>query len=132
MISLFEKYHTEHSSWFAKHAELRSIQHHLQHFLNTRDSSLPQLDKYGVADLGRVYQEMPNSVNYFLNELIQRILRYEPRIEQLVLVNSEVNHNNHVLVAKLNAVIRDLGEVIFSAEFDASGQVNVPNLEGAS
>jgi type VI secretion system lysozyme-like protein len=85
-----------------------SIQAHLHRLFNTRKGSLAHLPDYGIPDLTGVFDEMPRSLHIFMNEIKRAILRYEPRLEAITLIENRGENRYHaVLEILITAVIKN-------------------------
>ena len=87
-LSLFERLEKKRASVYSTnidhHSLVESVKSNLQQMLNVREGSVSSLPDYGMPDFNDLIYEFPDAI-YQLQVAIRRfLLRYEPRIEDVL------------------------------------------------
>jgi len=83
---------------------LHQIQTHLMQLLNTRQGSVAYLPDYGMPDLNEIYQQLPESLGFLIENVKKLIERYEPRLNQITVWPYLSNTDDSVVQLQLQAV----------------------------
>ena len=110
---------------------LLSIREHLVALFNTRRGSLGHLDDYGLPDISEVCDKMPGSIAELQKAIRETIVKYEPRIKQVQVVeHEEADENSTAFSVSFNifAQIVDGPPAYFRARFSTLSPTQVNNL----
>lgn len=105
---------------------VKSIREHLTQLLNARQGSLRHLPDYGLPDLGKIYQELPESLELLKHTVLKNIYYYEPRLKNSRIEIKPVHTGSSpetVIGLAIFSEICNSEEICFEANFLSSGIV---------
>jgi type VI secretion system protein len=103
-----------------------SIREHLNELLNARQGSLIHLPDYGLPDLGRIYQELPESLQELKDSLKHLIKKYEPRLKNIQIEFKPIENINiidGVIYLTISSTLRNGEKIFFEVNFLSGGIV---------
>lgn len=102
-----------------------SIIENLRLLLSTRQGSVQHLPHFGMPDILQIYFDT-GSIEEIKKEIINVILKYEPRIGNVQIQKSDFDQNNMRLSLKIAASIKDVKDKqILLTEFSTTGWTKV-------
>ncbi len=102
-----------------------SIIENLRLLLSTRQGSVQHLPHFGMPDILQIYFDT-GSIEEIRKEIINVILKYEPRIGNVQIQKSDFDQNNMRLSLKIAASIKDVKDKqILLTEFSTTGWTKV-------
>lgn len=104
---------------------LHSIHDHLQRLLSARSGVLQHQPDYGLPELDRIYQGLPNSEISLVFQLQRMIEKYEPRLTQVQVFVASNNNSNTVLRLGIRGEVLDGVRVEFFSYFHGNGKVGL-------
>jgi len=105
-----------------------SVLDNLQRVLSTRAGSLAHLPDYGLPDMTLILQGMPGTVHELKTTLVNVLLKYEPRIQDINVVILEQTQPGELRYA-IEAELHDGGLARFGTEFMPEGKVLLRHLK---
>lgn len=102
-----------------------SLQTDLHRLLNTKKGSLKHIPDYGIPDLHTVYQTLPKGKIHFFNELKKTILKFEPRIKSVDILDLPAPNPIGVLHVQMRFVLAQSVSINFSSVFCRTGNVKI-------
>ncbi|NTS77912.1 type VI secretion system baseplate subunit TssE [Catenovulum sp. SM1970] len=109
--------------------EKRSVQKHLNTLLNARRGVLKHLNDYGLPDVQDIYEALPYSQHTLANEVKQLILKYEPRIKNVIVTPIDIKDENCVIRLDIKAFLATGQSMRFNTRFATGGKANVNNAQ---
>jgi len=103
----------------------KSIQDHLEHLLNARQGVMPHLPDYGLPDLTAVYQDMPYSINSLADSVSAALVKYEPRLKNIKVVQYPVAKGDFVLHFQISGQMVSGEQLRFQTYFLSGGHATV-------
>ncbi|MFD2229755.1 type VI secretion system baseplate subunit TssE [Alkalimarinus sediminis] len=116
-LSLFERLEKKRASTYSMNVDhqslIESVKSNLQQMLNVREGSVSSLPDYGMPDFNDLVHEFPDAIYQLQKAIKQFLLKYEPRIEDVVV--SYIPDTSQPLQLKYQVDVR-----LASASMDAS------------
>lgn len=106
----------------------KSIQNHLILLFNSRQGSLQHLPNYGLPDLNKIYQDLPNSLHFFSRHIKEAIEMYEPRLTHINVHYKSVEQNNCVIYFEISAEVITGKSLYFDTYFMSDGKVVIESI----
>lgn len=132
-LSLFERLEKKSASVYSMNVDrqsmIESVKSNLQQMLNVREGSVSSLPDYGMPDFNDLVYEFPDAIYQLQMAIKQFLLKYEPRIEDVLV--SYVPDNSQPLQLKYQVDVRlkfapmDAGDFQFETVITGSGQAFV-------
>ncbi len=107
----------------------KSIENHLSLLFNARQGSLQHLPNYGLPDLQKIYQDLPDSLNWFARQIKEVIDRYEPRLNHVVVKYKARNQIEYVIYFEISAQIHNGSLLLLDTYFLADGKTVIQTVE---
>ena len=108
-----------------------SIIENLRMLLTTRQGSVQHLPHFGMPDILQIYFDT-GSIDPIKKEIINVILKYEPRIGEVKIQKSQFDQNNMRITLKIIASIKDIpNKEILLTEFSTTGWTKVMFEKGS-
>lgn len=132
-LSLFERLEKKRASVYSMNIDhqsmIESVKSNLQQMLNVREGSVSSLPDYGMPDFNDLVYEFPDAIYQLQLAIRQFLLRYEPRVED-VLVNyvpdsSQPLQLRYQVDVRLKSALTDTAEFQFETVITGSGQAFV-------
>jgi len=132
-LSLFERLEKKRMSVYSMNIDhqsmIESVKSNLQQMLNVREGSVSSLPDYGMPDFNDLVYEFPDAIYQLQLAIRQFLLRYEPRVED-VLVNyvpdsSQPLQLRYQVDVRLKSALTDTAEFQFETVITGSGQAFV-------
>lgn len=132
-LSLFERLEKKRMSAYSMNIDhqsmIESVKSNLQQMLNVREGSVSSLPDYGMPDFNDLVYEFPDAIYQLQLAIRQFLLRYEPRVED-VLVNyvpdsSQPLQLRYQVDVRLKSALTDTAEFQFETVITGSGQAFV-------
>ncbi|WP_449556576.1 type VI secretion system baseplate subunit TssE [Huaxiibacter chinensis] len=101
-----------------KEALVRSVRRNLQQILNTRSGSCYGSPELGIGDLDNISSVSMNLRDTTAQKIRRCILRYEPRISEVVIVATQLDDNAPLELRFHITAIIDFSEARDVCEFD--------------
>lgn len=105
--------------------QLVSIQKHLFRLFNARQGSLHHLPDYGLPDLNKIFQELPNSTKSLTIQLKALIEQYEPRLINVKVIEHQQKDKFYILAFNIYATVMPDYPVAYSTYFLSGGYAEV-------
>lgn len=103
-----------------------SIIENLRMVLSARQGSVLHLPDFGMPDILQMYFESGNTIDPLKKELHDVILKYEPRISEVMVQHSEFDQETMRISIKIIASIKDnMNKEILLTEFSTTGWTKV-------
>lgn len=103
-----------------------SIVENLRMILTTRRGSVQHLPDFGVSDILQIYIRSDNPIESLKQELKQVILKYEPRISEVIMDTSEFDQKTLRAALKIIVKVKDSpNKEILLTEFSTTGWTKV-------
>jgi len=103
-----------------------SIVENLRMILTTRRGSVQHLPDFGVSDILQIYIRSENPIESLKQELKQVILKYEPRIKEVIMETSEFDQKTLRASLKIIVKVKDSPNTeILLTEFSTTGWTKV-------
>lgn len=103
-----------------------SIIENLRMILTTRRGSVLHLPDFGISDIMQIYLASDNPIESLKSEIRDVILKYEPRISEVRIQNSEFDQKNLRAALKIIIKVRDSSnQEILLTEFSTTGWTKV-------
>lgn len=103
-----------------------SIVENLRMILTTRRGSVQHLPDFGVSDILQIYIRSDNPIESLKQELKQVILKYEPRIKEVIMETSEFDQKTLRASLKIIVKVKDSPNTeILLTEFSTTGWTKV-------
>jgi type VI secretion system protein len=103
-----------------------SIVENLRMILTTRRGSVQHLPDFGVSDILQIYIRSENPIESLKQELKQVILKYEPRIKEVIMETSEFDQKTLRASLKIIVKVKDSpNSEILLTEFSTTGWTKV-------
>lgn len=103
-----------------------SIIENLRMILTTRRGSILHLPDYGISDILQIYLLSENPVESLKQEIKDVILKYEPRISEVRMENSEFDQKTLRAALKIIIKVKDSSnQEILLTEFSTTGWTKV-------
>ncbi len=103
-----------------------SIIENLRMILTTRRGSVLHLPDFGISDILQIYLASDNPIESLKNEIKDVILKYEPRISEVRIQNSEFDQKTLRASLKIIIKVRDSSnQEILLTEFSTTGWTKV-------
>lgn len=103
-----------------------SILENLRMILTTRRGSILHLPDFGVSDILQIYLDSDNPVESLKKEIKDVILKYEPRISDVQIQNSEFDQKTLRASLKIIIKVKDTSnKEILLTEFSTTGWTKV-------
>jgi type VI secretion system lysozyme-like protein len=103
-----------------------SIIENLRMILTTRRGSVLHLPDFGISDILQIYLASDNPIESLKNEIRDVILKYEPRISEVRIQNSEFDQKTLRASLKIIIKVRDSSnQEILLTEFSTTGWTKV-------
>ena len=103
-----------------------SIIENLRMILTTRRGSILHLPDYGISDILQIYLSSENPVESLKQEIKDVILKYEPRISEVRMENSEFDRKTLRAALKIIIKVKDSSnQEILLTEFSTTGWTKV-------
>ncbi|HEX2961511.1 MAG TPA: type VI secretion system baseplate subunit TssE [Ignavibacteriales bacterium] len=103
-----------------------SIIENLRMVLSARQGSVLHLPDFGMPDILQMYFESGNTIDPLKKELHDVILKYEPRISEVLVQHSEFDQETMRISIKIIASIKDnMNKEILLTEFSTTGWTKV-------
>lgn len=103
-----------------------SIVENLRMILTTRRGSVQHLPDFGVSDILQIYIRSENPIESLKLELKQVILKYEPRIKEVIMETSEFDQKTLRASLKIIVKVKDSPNTeILLTEFSTTGWTKV-------
>jgi type VI secretion system protein len=103
-----------------------SIIENLRMILTTRRGSVLHLPDFGVSDILQIYLASDNPIESLKQEIKQVILKYEPRISEVQIQNSEFDQKSLRASLKIIIKVKDSpNKEILLTEFSTTGWTKV-------
>ncbi|MFO8031366.1 MAG: type VI secretion system baseplate subunit TssE [Desulfohalobiaceae bacterium] len=114
-----------------------SITNHLRLMLNTRQGSVEIADDYGIPDFTDLLSELnPRSIEDIQDSVRQIILKYEPRLADVKVIQEEKKQNvSSGLVFRLESKVRfkeDQVPVVFETILEPDGKISISGAKSGS
>jgi len=103
-----------------------SIRNHLKVLLNSRSGSSQYLPDYGIPDISKIYQDMPESLDLLARKIEKGVRTYEPRLTnvRVSLVNKDQEEQFRATYL-VEAEISPEGLIMFQTHLNANGEIEV-------
>lgn len=105
-----------------------SVLDNLQRILNTRAGTIAHLPDYGLPDMTKILQGMPNTAHQLIAILSRVLLKYEPRLKK-VDVQMLRQYQPGYLRYTIDAELKDNRLVRYGTEFMPEGHVLLRHLQ---
>ena len=105
-----------------------SVLDNLQRILNSRAGTLAHLPDYGLPDMGTVLQGLPATAHGLMNDIVNTLRRYEPRLAEVRIGLPPQLQPGHLEYA-LDVLIKGGGRVTFGTTLAPEGRVVVRHLK---
>ena len=103
-----------------------SIIENLRMILTTRRGSILHLPDFGISDILQIYLSSENPVESLKQEIKDVILKYEPRINEIRIENSEFDQKTLRAALKIIIKVKDSSnQEILLTEFSTTGWTKV-------
>lgn len=103
-----------------------SIVENLRMILTTRRGSILHLPDFGVSDILQIYVRSDNPIESLKQELKEVILKYEPRISEVIMETSEFDPKTLRASLKIIVKVKDSpNKEILLTEFSTTGWTKV-------
>jgi type VI secretion system protein len=103
-----------------------SIIENLRMLFATRQGSVQHLPQFGIPDILRLYFDSGNDIDVIKKEIIDVILKYEPRIGEVQIQKSDFDPDNMRIKLKIVASIKHMpNKEILLTEFSTTGWTKV-------
>lgn len=103
-----------------------SIIENLRMILTTRRGSILHLPDFGISDILQIYLSSENPVESLKQEIKDVILKYEPRISEVRMENSEFDQKTLRAALKIIIKVKDSSnQEILLTEFSTTGWTKV-------
>ncbi len=103
-----------------------SIVENLRMILTTRRGSILHLPDFGISDILQIYIKSDNPVESLKQEIKQVILKYEPRISEVIMETSEFDQKTLRASLKIIVKVKDSPNTeILLTEFSTTGWTKV-------
>ncbi|MBS4036134.1 MAG: type VI secretion system baseplate subunit TssE [Ignavibacterium sp.] len=103
-----------------------SIVENLRMILTTRRGSVQHMPDFGVSDILQIYIRSENPIESLKQELKQVILKYEPRIKEVIMETSEFDQKTLRASLKIIVKVKDSPNTeILLTEFSTTGWTKV-------
>lgn len=102
-----------------------SIGRHLNHLFNSRRGTVAHLPLYGLPDISEIYQNLPNSLDGFIESVRKTILHYEPRLSQVRVVPVPIKSQDCVIQIRITGVLMSGDTIHFETYFISGGIVKL-------
>ncbi len=103
-----------------------SIVENLRMILTTRRGSVVHLPDFGISDILQIYIKSENPIESLKQEIKQVILKYEPRISEVVMDTSEFDQKTLRAALKIIVKVKDSpNKEILLTEFSTTGWTKV-------
>jgi type VI secretion system protein len=103
-----------------------SIMDHLDRMFNTRQGSMSHLRDYGLPDVSDIYRRMPEGVDELRGAIKSTVERYEPRLENVRVVQREAEGGDIRLGFIISAQLRGGGGLVrFQTMFTSLGNSSI-------
>ncbi len=103
-----------------------SILENLRMILTTRRGSILHLPDFGISDILQIYLDSDNPVESLKKEIKDVILKYEPRISDVQIQNSEFDQKTLRASLKIIIKVKDTSnKEILLTEFSTTGWTKV-------
>ena len=103
-----------------------SVMDHLNRMFNTREGSVAHLKGYGLPDVSDIYRRMPDGIEELRQAIRRTVERYEPRLENVRVVQREAEGNDPRLAFILSGELRGGGGLVrFETTFTSIGQSSI-------
>jgi type VI secretion system protein len=103
-----------------------SIIENLRMILTTRRGSVLHLPDFGISDILQIYLASENPVESLKQEIKDAILKYEPRISEVKIQNSEFDQKTLRAALKIIIKVKDsTNREILLTEFSTTGWTKV-------
>jgi len=132
-LSLFERLEKKRASIYSMNIDhqsmIESVKSNLQQMLNVREGSVSSLPDYGMPDFNDLVYEFPDAIYQLQVAIRQFLLKYEPRIEDVLV--SYVPDSSQPLQLRYQVDVRlkfapmDAGDFQFETVITGSGQAFV-------
>lgn len=132
-LSLFQRLEKKRASVYSMNVDhqsmVESVKSNLQQMLNVREGSVSALPDYGMPDFNDLVYEFPDAIYQLQVAIKQFLLRYEPRIDDVLV--SYVPDNSQPLQLKYQVDVRlkfapvDAADFQFETVITGSGQAFV-------
>lgn len=112
--------------FFNHQAPLEQLKSNLSEILNTRRGSLHYLPDYGLPDLNKIYQGLPESMGFLVSEVENLIRIYEPRLTSVNIIPYLSKEVDCVVHLKLEATFMpSKTPVYFETYFLSGGEAKI-------
>ena len=102
-----------------------SVIENLRMLLTTKQGSVQHLPQFGMPDILQIYFDT-GSIESIKKEIIDVILKYEPRIGDVQVQKSDFDHKNMRISLKISASIKNVPDKqILLTEFSTTGWTKV-------
>jgi len=109
-----------------KHRRVASIMDHLSRMFNTRQGSVAHMKDYGLPDVSDIYRRMPDGIEELRDAIKSTVEKYEPRLENVRVVQRENEGRDKRLGFILSGELRDGGGLVrFQTLFTSIGQSSI-------
>lgn len=103
-----------------------SIIENLRMILTTRRGSILHLPDFGISDILQIYLSSENPVESLKQEIKEVILKYEPRVSEVRIENSEFDQKTLRAALKIIIKVKDSSnQEILLTEFSTTGWTKV-------
>lgn len=102
-----------------------SIMDHLGRLLNARQNSISHMSDYGLPDITLMYQGLPYSQSDLSTSIKKLILKYETRLDEVVVENKSKNSGECILQLEVTGRLINGEIVFFDTYFMSGGYANV-------
>lgn len=105
-----------------------SVLDNMQRILNCRAGTLSHLPDYGLPDMSKILQGMPNTAHSLLTTLSHTLLKYEPRLKKIKVILLPQSAPGQ-LEYGIDAELKEFGLVHFGTAFMPEGRVLIRHLK---
>jgi len=103
-----------------------SIIENLRMVLSTRQGSVQHLPDFGMPDILQLYFNSDNSIDPIKKEIRNVILKYEPRIAEVLVQKTNFDQESMKITLKIIATVKDIpNKEILLTEFSTTGWTKV-------
>jgi len=132
-LSLFERLEKKRASIYSMNIDhqsmIESVKSNLQQMLNVREGSVSSLPDYGMPDFNDLVYEFPDAIYQLQVAIRQFLLKYEPRIEDVLVScvpdSSQPLQLRYQVDVRLKFAPMDAAEFQFETVITGSGQAFV-------